>query len=41
MQCGIYDGAFDDDDDDEGGFGVMTPMQAALLRALAKKEGLA
>lgn len=40
VQCGIFDGVFEDDDDDEGGFGVMTPIQAALMRALAKKEGL-
>ncbi|GMI15151.1 hypothetical protein TrVE_jg7156 [Triparma verrucosa] len=40
VQCGIFDGVFDDEEDDEGGFGVMTPMQAALMRALAKKEGL-
>jgi hypothetical protein len=36
---GVLDGAFEDEDP-EGGLGVMNPLQAALLRALAKREGL-
>ena len=32
------DGVFEDEEDEEGGFGVMTNMQAALLRARVEKE---
>ncbi|GMI42456.1 hypothetical protein TeGR_g13701 [Tetraparma gracilis] len=39
VQVGVLDGAFEDEDP-EGGLGVMNPLQAALLRALAKREGL-
>ncbi|GMI21838.1 hypothetical protein TrCOL_g7304 [Triparma columacea] len=38
IQGGILDGVFEDEEDEEGGFGVMTNMQAALLRALVEKE---
>ncbi|GMH47553.1 hypothetical protein TrRE_jg9973, partial [Triparma retinervis] len=38
VQGGILDGVFEDEEDDEGGFGVMTNMQAALLRAMVEKE---
>ena len=38
MQGGILDGVYEDEEDQEGGFGVMTSMQAALLRALVEKE---
>ena len=40
VQVGVYDGVYDDEGSDEGGLGVMSPFQAALLRAIAKKEGL-
>lgn len=40
VQAGLLDGLYDDELDDEGGFGVMNAMQAALLRAIAEKEGL-
>jgi hypothetical protein len=38
VQGGILDGVYEDEEDQEGGFGVMTSMQAALLRALVEKE---
>ncbi len=39
-QVGVYDGVFGDDENEEGGVAVMSPFQAALLRAIAKKEVL-
>jgi molecular chaperone DnaK (HSP70) len=39
VQVGVIVVAFEDVDP-EGGLGVMNPLQAALLRALAKREGL-
>jgi molecular chaperone DnaK (HSP70) len=36
VQAGVFDGSYEDEDNPEGGLGVMSPMQAALMRMLAK-----